>query len=128
MGEKFHCEHESEIAMTSPSKPPGTPYYAVVFTSIRTDVIDGYGETAERMLELARSMPGFLGVDSAREDVGITVSYWKSLDDIKAWKQHPEHVEAQRKGREEWYDSFSTRICKVEREIVFSRQGSTFLS
>lgn len=98
-----------------------TPYYAVIFTSTRTSVDDGYAEAAERMLELARSIPGFLGVESAREEVGITVSYWESLDAIKAWRQHPEHVEAQRRGREQWYASFSTRVCLVERESDFSR-------
>ncbi len=100
------------------SKPP---YYAVIFTSVRTDIDDGYAETAQRMVELAESMPGFLGVESAREDVGITVSYWESLDAIKAWRQHPEHLEAQRLGRDQWYESFTTRVCRVERESGFSR-------
>ncbi|MGL1864053.1 MAG: antibiotic biosynthesis monooxygenase [Pseudodesulfovibrio sp.] len=100
------------------SKPP---YYAVIFTSVRTDLDDGYAETAQRMVELAESMPGFLGVESAREDVGITVSYWESLEAIEAWRQHPEHVEAQRRGREQWYESFTTRVCRVERESGFSR-------
>lgn len=100
---------------------PEPPYYAVIFTSVRTDVDNGYGETASRMLELAESMDGFLGADSAREEVGITVSYWRDLDAIKAWRQHPEHVEAQRRGRQEWYESFTTRICRVERESGFSR-------
>lgn len=100
---------------------PEPPYYAVIFTSVRTDVDNGYGETASRMLELAESMDGFLGADSAREEVGITVSYWRDLDAIKAWRQHPEHVEAQRRGRQEWYESFTTRLCRVERESGFSR-------
>lgn len=104
--------------MTTTPKPP---YYAVIFSSIRTGAEDGYAETANRMLELAQSMPGFLGVESARENVGITVSYWENLDAIKAWRQHPEHVEAQKRGREEWYKSFTTRVCLVERESSFSR-------
>lgn len=98
------------------------PYYAVVFTSIRTDVDEGYGQTALRMLELAKEMPGFLGVDSAREDVGITVSYWETLDAIKAWRQHPEHQEAIKMGREKWYESFTTRVCKVERENGYTKE------
>jgi len=97
------------------------PYYAVIFTSTRTPDDNGYAETAERMVELARTMPGFLGVESAREDVGITVSYWKTLDAIKQWQQHPEHLEAQQQGREQWYESFTTRVCLVERESGFSR-------
>ena len=97
------------------------PYYAVIFTSTRTSEDNGYAETAERMVELAITMPGFLGVESAREDMGITVSYWETLDAIKQWQQHPEHLEAQRRGREEWYKSFTTRVCLVERESGFSR-------
>lgn len=98
------------------------PYYAVIFTSVRTPIDDGYAETAQRMVELARSMPGFLGVESAREDVGITVSYWESLEAIRAWRQHPEHVAAQCRGREEWYASFTTRVCLVERETGYERE------
>ena len=100
---------------------PRPPYYAVIFTSVRTPQNNGYGETAERMLKLARSMPGFLGVDTAREELGITVSYWESLEAVKAWRCHPEHVEAQRRGRKEWYESFTMRICRVERENEFQR-------
>lgn len=91
-------------------------YYAVIFTSVRTHEDEGYAETAGRMLELAREMPGFLGVESAREDVGITVSYWESPEAIAAWRSHPEHRAAMRKGREKWYESFTTRVCRVERE------------
>lgn len=95
---------------------PRPPYYAVIFTSLRTDVDEGYGETAERMLELASQQPGFLGVESAREEVGITVSYWRDLESIKAWKAVAEHREAQSRGREKWYSTFKTRIALVERD------------
>ena len=95
---------------------PKPPYYAVIFTSLRTEDDEGYGEMANRMLELAVQQEGFLGVESAREDVGITVSYWSDLESIKRWKQHGEHREAQRLGRQTWYSSFKTRIAKVERD------------
>lgn len=98
------------------AQTPKPPYYAVIFTSIRTDTDEGYGEMAERMLELAQQQDGFLGVESAREEVGITVSYWRDLDAIKAWKSHAEHQEAQRLGHKKWYQQFTTRIAKVERE------------
>jgi heme-degrading monooxygenase HmoA len=97
----------------------GRTCWAVIFTSVRTDRDDGYAETGARMLELARSMPGFLGVDSAREEVGITVSYWDSPEAIRSWREHPEHRAAQARGRTEWYASFTTRVCKVERESRF---------
>lgn len=95
---------------------PEPPYYAVIFTSIRTDNDKGYDETANRMIELAIEQPGFLGIESAKENIGITVSYWADLASIKAWKAHSEHVEAQKKGYSLWYKSFKVRIAKVERE------------
>jgi len=95
---------------------PTPPYYAVIFTSLRTDIDDGYAITADRMVELAEQQPGFLGVESARNDLGITVSYWASLDDIKNWKHNAEHTIARNMGREKWYKSFKTRICRVERD------------
>lgn len=98
------------------AKTPKPPYYAVIFTSHRNEGDNGYGEMASRMLELASKQPGFLGVESAREDVGITVSYWSDLESIKNWKANVEHLEAQKLGREKWYSAFKTRISRVERD------------
>jgi len=95
---------------------PKPPYYAVIFTSVRTDGDNGYDEMANRMVALAELQPGFLGVESAREDVGITVSYWSDIDSIKSWKANSEHLEAQTTGRKLWYETFKVRISKVERE------------
>ena len=95
---------------------PAPPYYAVIFSSLRTAGDHGYAEAATRMLELAREQPGFLGVQSAREDgLGITVSYWRSEADILAWKQQTEHRAAREQGRSTWYSAFHTRVCKVAR-------------
>ena len=102
--------------MTELAKTPQPPYYAVIFTSVRTEGDKGYAETAARMLELATLQPGFLGVESAREELGITVSYWSDLQAIKHWKANAEHLVAQKKGRELWYSDFRVRIAKVERE------------
>lgn len=102
----------SEIART-----PKPPYYAVIFTSLRTDADHAaYSDMAVKMEELAAKQPGYLGVESAREGLGITVSYWESLEAIAAWKRNAAHQVAQKKGREGWYASFKTRICKVERD------------
>lgn len=98
-----------------------TPYYAVIFTSIRSSVDQGYAKMADAMLDAAAQQPGFLGVESAREEIGITVSYWDSLESIAAWKQDAAHQVAQKLGREQWYETFKTRICKVERDYDFSR-------
>jgi heme-degrading monooxygenase HmoA len=98
------------------AKTPKPPYYAVIFTSHRTEGDEGYAEAAARMVELASRQTGFLGIESVREDVGITVSYWSDLDSIKQWKANMAHQEAQRIGKEKWYASFKVRISKVERD------------
>ena len=97
-------------------KTPEPPYYAVIFSSRQTDDLEGYGNTAARMLELAAQQPGYLGVESAREDLGITISYWRDLESIKAWKANVEHREAQRNGIDRWYSHYKTRIALVERD------------
>lgn len=102
---------------------PEPPYYAVIFTSVRSAEDDaGYHAAAARMMELAATMPGFLGVESAREDIGITVSYWRDLDSITAWKRHAEHVAAKGNGRRLWYDRYHLRIALVERDYGFARE------
>ncbi|MCG7562388.1 MULTISPECIES: antibiotic biosynthesis monooxygenase [Pseudoalteromonas] len=95
---------------------PEPPYYAVIFTSSRTEEDNGYSEIASRMVELAEQQPGYLGIESAREELGITVSYWTDLESIKLWKANAEHMEAQKSGRKLWYKSFKVRIAKVERD------------
>lgn len=95
---------------------PKPPYYAVIFTSQRTLGDNGYAKMANDMEVLASQQPGFLGIEAAREEVGITVSYWSSLEAIKDWKANGEHLQAQQGGRDTWYSDFTVRICKVERE------------
>jgi heme-degrading monooxygenase HmoA len=101
------------------AKTPRPPYYAVIFTSLRTDGDNGYGAMAEEMNELAAQQPGCLGFESAREGLGITVSYWQTLEDIKNWKANTRHLVAQKTGREKWYEEYKVRICKVERDYGF---------
>lgn len=95
---------------------PEPPYYAVIFSSHLSEKDHGYREMADRMVELASKQPGFLGVESVRDGLGITVSYWESLESIKNWKCNSEHREAQKLGHERWYVAFKIRIAKVERE------------
>jgi heme-degrading monooxygenase HmoA len=102
--------------MSEIAKTPEPPYYAVIFSSHRTDGDNGYGAMAERMVELAAEQSGFLGVESARATLGITVSYWESLEAISSWKKNAEHLEAQKLGHKQWYSSFRVRVTKVERE------------
>ena len=100
---------------------PEPPYYAVIFTSLRTAGDDGYGAMADAMAELARQQPGYLGMESARDGLGITVSYWTDLESIAAWKANVKHFAAQEAGRERWYSRFKTRIARVERDYGFDR-------
>lgn len=103
------------------AKTPTPPYYAVIFTSVKMENDEGYDEMAERMVELAQQQPGFLGLESARNEIGITVSYWTDLVSIKNWKEHAEHTIAREKGRADWYKAFKTRIAKVERDYGFEK-------
>lgn len=100
---------------------PKPPYYAVIFSTIRTEGDNGYALMAEKMEELARKQPGFLGVESAREEIGITVSYWKDETSIKTWKEHVDHAAARDLGREKWYKCYMLRVAKVERDYGFSK-------
>lgn len=100
---------------------PEPPYYAVIFTSVRAGVDDGYATMADEMVRRAREQPGFLHIDSARspDGFGITVSYWESEEAIRAWREHALHRVAQERGKAEWYRAFEIRVAKVERSSVF---------
>jgi len=105
---------------------PEPPYYAAVFTSVRTDIDEGYYDMNNALFAELSKMQGYLGHDSARENsLGITVSYWSDLESLKNWRNLPLHQNAQHLGREKWYESYKVRICKVEREYGFEAQ-STF--
>ena len=96
---------------------PRPPYYAAIFTSLRSPVDQGYGEMADRMAQLASLQAGYLGAESSRDaqGFGITVSYWDSLESIAAWRRHAEHRVAQETGIRSWYEHYTLRIAKVER-------------
>ncbi len=98
---------------------PKAPYYAVIFSNVRTQIKEGYEEMAEAMVELVQKQEGYLGHESVRDGLGITISYWDSLESIKMWKQVQEHSVAQKYGREKWYSAYKTRICRVERDYGF---------
>jgi len=93
------------------------PYYAVIFPSMRTPGDQGYEETARLMVDLASTMPGYLGIESARsaDGFGITVSYWRNEASIRNWRRQSEHVMAQQRGKREWYQHYELRIARVER-------------
>ena len=90
----------------------------MIFTSIRTDGDNGYAEAAKEILALATQQPGFLGFESARQEIGISVSYWSNLEAIQAWKENARHRQTQQRAKD-WYQSFRVRVCRVEREYGF---------
>lgn len=104
-------------------KLPDPPYYAVIFIARRTPGDNGYSSTASRMETLGRSQTGFLGIESVEEDDGleITVSYWMDEDSIRNWKLNDEHLDAQGRGREKWYEGLEIRVAKVERAYGFEK-------
>ncbi len=104
------------------SQMPEPPYYAVIFTSRHSDNVAGYAEMAQQMSERVAQQAGFLGVESARDafGVGITVSYWSSLQAIEAWRQDLEHQQARALGKQQWYHYYHVKIAKVERAYSFT--------
>jgi heme-degrading monooxygenase HmoA len=109
--------------MARPARLPEPPYYAVVFTSLRAAVDEGYADTAREMFELVQQQPGYLGADSVRgaDGLGITVAYFQDEESIAGWRQHADHAAARKLGRERWYDSFAIHVGKVERAYRFDR-------
>lgn len=104
------------------AQTPAPPYYAVIFSNILHANPEGYEEMAIAMVDLAKKQDGFLGFESVRDDMGITVSYWESEEAIAAWKKNEQHLVAQQKGMQQWYKSYVTRVCKVER-AYFGPEG-----
>jgi heme-degrading monooxygenase HmoA len=113
--------------MSDPSRfapRPELPYYAVIFTALRNhNDAPGYEAAAARMVELAATMPGYIGVESTRDELGlgITVSYWQSLADIDRWRKHAEHTAARASGRKDWYDHYELRVARIERDYGWDR-------
>lgn len=105
------------------AETPKPPFFAVIFTSRHSATDErAYAETADRMMELAANQNGYLGIESVRDSdgTGITVSYWRDEESIQSWYRNAEHQEAQRAGKEKWYDAFHVRIARVERQYSFA--------
>jgi heme-degrading monooxygenase HmoA len=100
---------------------PDPPYYAVIFSNQASKTPEGYAEMSEIMGEIAKTMPGYIGIESTRDTDGfaITVSYWESEEAIKGWRKHAKHSIAQKMGKERWYKHYILRVAKVERQYAF---------
>lgn len=106
------------MRVTGPAATPQPPYYAVIFTSVRQDRDNGYAQAAQQMLVLASEQPGFGGFETARGDLGMSVSYWSTTEGICARKANTADRQAKSRAKD-WYKSFRVRICRVEREYGF---------
>lgn len=104
------------------SNTPAPPYYAVIFSSVRTNDNNGYAEMNAFMDALAQQQDGFLGMENASSEIGITISYWNDLEAIKRWKDHLDHQKAQDEGKKRWYYQYKVRIAKVERDYEFLKK------
>lgn len=104
------------------AKTPEPPYYAVIFTSLRTSGDNGYSKMADALEKSVINQPGFLGYESAREGLGITVSYWSDEESVRNWKENVLHTKARNLGREKWYSEFKVRVAKVERDYGFGTE------
>lgn len=102
---------------TALARTPEPPYYAVIFSSLRTEGDRGYGDMAAHMNALAAKQPGYLGIESARgaDGLGLTISYWRDEASIAAWKRDTTHQQAQHAGQQTWYADYQVRVAKVER-------------
>lgn len=98
------------------SRTPPPPYVAVIFTSVRTEGDHGYAAMSAAMDALAREQPGYLGIEAARDGLGITVSYWVDEDAARAWKRVARHLSAQHRGRDTWYADYRVRVATVTRD------------
>ncbi|NLR95666.1 antibiotic biosynthesis monooxygenase [Rhizobium sp. P38BS-XIX] len=110
------------------AKTPQPPYYIVSFSSVRTEGENGYGAMGERMEEMALAQEGCFGLESARgaDGFGITNSFWRDEESIRAWKNVVSHLAAQKLGRERWYEQYKVRIARVERDYGFhASEGDT---
>ncbi|NQY10237.1 MAG: antibiotic biosynthesis monooxygenase [Flavobacteriales bacterium] len=100
-------------------KTPPAPYYAVIFTALLGDNLDGYEETATRIMELAKGHDGFYGMEEIGDKWEINISYWRDVESMMEWRKHSEHVVAQETGKKQWYECYKMRIAKVERDYDF---------
>ena len=117
----YFCFHTKLLAMQLEQS-----HYAVIFTAHKTVITEDYKAMSAALDVAIQKSPGYLGQDHVGDHTTITVSYWKNLESIQIWRQHTEHLVAQRLGKQEWYDSYTVRICKVERAYQFDRTlGST---
>jgi heme-degrading monooxygenase HmoA len=95
--------------------------YVVIFTAKLKQLDEYYYETASKLKEAAFDQYNCIKFTSCTEgDLEISTSYWYSLEDIKNWKQHTEHLQAQAKGKQEWYESYEVQVTEVLREYQYS--------
>lgn len=101
--------------------PPQKNYYAVIFSSTKSDDLEGYKEMDELTMKLAQEQAGFLGYESVNNaNTGIFISYWESMDAINIWRKNSTHLMAKTKA-EQWYKRYLSQICKVEHSHLMEK-------
>jgi heme-degrading monooxygenase HmoA len=96
----------------------------VLFRSRLVEPADGYGDMATEMLDLARTMPGFVDFKSYKADDGerLSVVWWRDLETMKGWRDNARHRVAQRLGREKWYQYYKIEVAEVARTASYERK------
>lgn len=95
----------------------------VIFRSrLREEHLVEYAAVAPRMLELARGMPGFVSFEDFASDGGERVALigFETAENVRAWREHPEHLAAQKQGRALFYSEYRLQICEELRTSTFS--------
>jgi len=98
--------------------PRNHPKYAVIFRTESTGKhVEEYAKLSSRLLEIAKDLPGFCGIETVKDSGGrgISVSYWTDENSIQKWKQHTEHLIAQERGKKLFYRSYSIEVCSINR-------------
>ncbi|NNN33298.1 antibiotic biosynthesis monooxygenase [Streptomyces sp. S3(2020)] len=110
-------------ALATPVEAFEPPYYVAVFTTVRTEDQSDFSETNARLEDLVKDLPGYLGMDHAQTPggLGITVSYFRDADALTQWRTNAEHRAAQKRGRADWYQSYTLHVARVERSHGFTR-------
>lgn len=90
--------------------------YLVVFRAGIRQLDEAYSAMARQLREIALTEMGCTDFHAMTEDgQEIALSWWPSQEAIQAWHAHPLHQEAQRLGRERWYEWVEVNVTQVLR-------------
>ena len=109
--------------MITKSQLPDSGFYAVIFSSEKSEKREGYAEMDELTMKLASEQKGYLGYESlSNENKTIFISYWESMEAIKVWRENSTHLMAKSKASL-WYKRYLSQICLVNQSRFFEQEG-----